>query len=511
MGGTPTAIIPTDEVSPPETEITATHIPEATQTPTQTPTVEPTPTITPTPYPPGVTGEPFSDYAILQTYRRFFVEAIGMAPETGSSLQIDAYALSPDGRYLAIGLCNNATNTGCRSAEYNSKPFLVILETGSGKTVANIPVKDITVISLAFTPDSSRLVYAVRPFEVGVWDIEKAALEKVFIKDKNGGYVPYISFSPDGSLLAIINDKKLQIYDFASGERIKEVPNVISLPKFSSDGSRLFALTSSNPLVAILLDTQTWGVAQRIEFPGMQWVDYSMDGKRIISSPSGGSTSIYLWDVDSAEKMAVIGEDYKYLWSAQFTPDGKYVFTGGIKDDQDVGGLTVWDVETLEKIGSLVTMESASSIRFSADGKYFLTSDFYDVWFWGPLSPETASARELVVSFFDALSSGDYEKAAGMYQVRSDEPTLWGVSSGSIAGMMKEACESGVMICLPVKDVLPGGGMTRWGFPSVYVTFAGEDGGLHTDSYGYNQFEVFLDQDAAGNLVVEQVPLNVYP
>ncbi len=483
-------------------------------TPTNIPTDTPAPTITPTATPPGVTGDPFSNYAIQQTFRNSYVEAVGFDPESSANLVIDTLALSPDGRYLALGLCKNPTNTGCTSAEYGSKAYLVILNTASAKVEAKIPVKDVTIASLTFTPDSARLVYALRPLEVGVWNVTGAAIEKVLLKDKGSRSYASMSFSPDGSLLAITHDKKLAVYDFASGEKLKEIPNVISLPEFNSDGSLLFALASNSPTVASIFDTGSWEVIQSIQMPEMRMVDYAPDGQRIIGISSIENPSIALWDVNSATEIGRVADQTKYLWSAQFTPDGKYIFSAGMEDDQDLGGLSVWDVETQEKAASLLSMESFSRIRFTPDGKYFITTDFVEVWLWAELTAETIAARKFTMAFYDALAGGEYEKAAGMYQVYGDETATWGVSagnSGGMAGMMREACENEVLICLPVKDVLPGGGMTRWGNQSVYVTFAGKDGGLHADSYGYNQFELFLDKDDAGNPVMEQIPLNVYP
>ncbi len=194
--------------------IQASAAPENKPTPTSTniPTYTPAPTITPTATPPGVTGDPFSNYAIRQTFRNHYVEAVGFDPESSANLAIDTLALSPDGRYLALGLCKNPTNTGCTSAEYGSKAYLLILDTASGKVVAKIPVKDVTIASLIFTPDSARLVYALRPLEVGVWDVAGSAREKVLLKDTGSRSYASMSFSPDGSLLAITHDKKLAVY-----------------------------------------------------------------------------------------------------------------------------------------------------------------------------------------------------------------------------------------------------------------------------------------------------------
>src|SRR5690606_23753267 len=138
-----------------------------------------------------------------------------------------------------------------------------------------------------------------------------------------------------------------------------------------SDGSRLLALASNTPTIVSIFDTDSWKVIQTIQMPELQKVDYAPDGQRVIGILAAENPSLLLWDVNSATEIGRVADQYKYLWSVQFTPDGKYIISAGMEDDQDLGGLAVWDVETREKVASLFSMESFSRISFTPDGKYF--------------------------------------------------------------------------------------------------------------------------------------------
>ena len=141
----------------------ATIAPTHTQSPSATPL--PSPTATP---PPGISKDNFSDFAVTIQYLAGLKKAV---KGLNDDLVVDNLAISPDGRYIAVGGCTMGFAFNCPNDVFGSHAFLVILDAVTAEQVSILPEIDTTITGLQFSPDSSQLVYAAYPQRIVIWNI----------------------------------------------------------------------------------------------------------------------------------------------------------------------------------------------------------------------------------------------------------------------------------------------------------------------------------------------------
>jgi WD40 repeat protein len=164
---------------------------------------------------------------------------------TGKSITAMAglWALSPDGKHLAI--VNNfvdkdAFHDNGRKALPASFTLLVI-DTITWQQVARLYEKNTTMPALCFSPDGKTLALSVRPYDIRLWDwqagkdrlrIEAPKLQEATKKMWGDGCVPYLEFSPDGSLLASMTDllpdyyetpRKIDLWNASTGKLVRSL------------------------------------------------------------------------------------------------------------------------------------------------------------------------------------------------------------------------------------------------------------------------------------------------
>ncbi len=140
------------------------------------------------------------------------------------------------------------------------------------------------------------------------------------------------SYSPDGKLIASgadASDEYLHISDASTGKLIKTIktPHTWEVA-FSPDGKTLAG--GSHGTVKIW-ETSTWTEVLIIPYvsTSLRSMTYSPDGK--IIATSGLDSSVSLWDPVSGKKIKKINID-GFGWFVEFSPDGKYLATGGNPD-----------------------------------------------------------------------------------------------------------------------------------------------------------------------------------
>jgi WD40 repeat protein len=106
-------------------------------------------------------------------------------------------------------------------------------------------------------------------------------------------------------------------------------------------------------------------------------VSFSPDGKYVIS---GGGLSAQVWDAKTGLEVSRMTHDYVII-SVTFSPDGKYAASG---DDKTA---RVWEVMTGREVARITHDNLVNSIAFSPDGRHVASSG-YDkttrVWLYHP-------------------------------------------------------------------------------------------------------------------------------
>lgn len=240
-------------------------------------------------------------------------------------------AVSPDGSLVAV-----VSNMGVWLYSAYTDEFLVLLASES----ENIPS------TAAFSPDGTQIAIGYRNGPARLWSIFSQSTEAGLPTFLHGGPATKVTFSPDGKLLATRGwnneailwdvDTRTVRFTFKHGDAVRAI-------LFSPDGRRL--ATGSMDAT-----TKLWDVETGKQFRSFAHPEYH----KPLAFPSG-HTEIY---------------NEGGIRCVAFSPDGKFLATGGLFRDRDV---KLWDIEQGEQRWSITFEESAKSIVFSPDGRYIAT------------------------------------------------------------------------------------------------------------------------------------------
>jgi WD40 repeat protein len=276
-----------------------------------------------------------------------------------------AAILSGDGRLAAAGLYGQAG--------------IVILDVQTGKELAScviasdIPGRNLEVIALAFSPDSSKVAWsALLPASgntartrAGIWEWQSKPDRQVTVASQ--GSVQALQFSPNGKLLAVGD---YEIHPPGPGRPVIRVINVetnqeqaklegLEMPcqslGFSPDGNLLAAGTlncqlrvwnlADQKMRRFLAPRRPDDLAIFHTAPAITSISFSPDGKAIATgiatwySVPIPISPISLWDVEKNERYAGYVSDSRGIGSVRFSSDGTQLVTSGGN-----GTARLWDL-----------------------------------------------------------------------------------------------------------------------------------------------------------------------
>jgi WD40 repeat protein/predicted Ser/Thr protein kinase len=260
-------------------------------------------------------------------------------------------AISPDGRLLA------AAATG--------EVRVWDLATGSERAVLAGLAGEVR--SVAFSPDSRRVVTASDDRIIRVWDLE--AMRVVLTLPGHTAQVRCVVFSPDGRRIASASgsmDRTVRIWDAASGRLVRSFEGEsagFSGVAFSPDG-RLVAGANTDTRVWV------WDLASgrpprvlRGHTNQVTTVAFSPDGRRLASA--GADKVVKIWDVETGRELKNLQGHRALIYRVAFSPDGRRVASAS--DDMTA---KVWDIEADRPPVALRGHGSAvHGVAFSPDGR----------------------------------------------------------------------------------------------------------------------------------------------
>ncbi len=246
-------------------------------------------------------------------------------------------AVSPDGSLVAV-----ASNVGVWLYSAHTDEFLSLLSSEHGRMPSKV----------AFSPDGTQVAVGYRDGSVMLWHvfIENVEAELPFFV--HGGSVTSVAFSPDGALLAVgSSDKSATVWNVAD-KAIRftfKHEGTVRVVLFSPEGKHL--ATGSLDATAKLWDVET----------GQQFRSFAhSDHHTSVTFPSG-----YTMPYNNGG-----------IRCAAFSPDGKFLATGGLFQDRDI---KLWDIALGKQRWSVTQEESAKSVAFSPDGTLVAASFSDDV------------------------------------------------------------------------------------------------------------------------------------
>ncbi len=352
-----------------------------------------------------------------------------------SKSDIEYITFSPDGQTIA-------------SSEGWTEPEVRLWDVASEKLRTTLIGHTDGVHDISFSPDSRTLASGSRDRTVVLWDVATGNYKTTLTEHTN--HIEGIAFSPDGNTLASgSRDGRIILWDTENLQKKMIISGHIygfQSITFSPDGKTI--ASGSYDKTVRLWDTTTG--KNTSTFPGhiavVESVAFSPDGRTIAS---GGGTSsvnrwsaddftVKLWDVDSGINTATL---YAHKWSVYhvtFSPDGKYLVSSS-GDSRAI----FWDPETGNPLWTItgdgvllennytVGGETVGPIKFSRDGKTFVSANKSTIRLWNTESRQTvATFMSPPHRFSNIAFSPDGKTYAAMQQ--DNEMYLLNVDTGEI-------------------------------------------------------------------------------
>lgn len=431
-----------------------TEAPSATLPP-PTATQQPTPTATPEPI--RFDRNHYHEFAILKNHFEGFA-----AYKQDKSYSTLSSTLSPDGSKLAISACWGSlwTNYDC---DTRKSGFLIVLDTVSGEVVNDVPLGSYWPGRAAFTSDNKTLLFSTDQQKIILWDLKTNQEKKTLLQQDRSGNNKYpdVAISPDDKYLLAAVNGQLYVWD-AEGKEIARLPvyqgTLSSGLTFNTDGSLLAVLADKRDGL-LIYDTADWTLKQKIAFSNAWSISFSADG-RFVGAVDSEKDVVQIWQVATGEPVTKL-QPTLYNISIQFSPKSDLLIVTGSShlDTEDDYSLIaeVYATQDWTKLDNLHSFGDSGTVRFNRDGSQMTILNGYSAEIWGVPDATLVVGQEKIKQFQQALARGDYNLAASLFTVdEGQKGTLveMGVDLNDLPGSFAKLCEAKTLLCYPVKDLV---------------------------------------------------------
>jgi hypothetical protein len=277
--------------------------------------------------------------------------------ETGEG--IGCVAFSPDGRRAL---------TGSRDGK------LRLWDVDSGSLLRTLVGHTEYVRAIAFLPDGQGAISGSLDNTLRQWDLESGKEVRRFALGVNSSSssldrrLVTVAVSGDG-LRALCGDPRtLGLFDLPSAKQVRSIEPKVGLIEgaaISPDGRRGLAGGSNESVVEVDLET---GSLRRLGWHGdyVRCVVFSPDGT--IAASGARDKEVFLWDLQSGQKVRTLSAHTSWVESLAFSPDGARLVSGS-RDTT----VRLWDVKTGEHQLLKGDEHHVLAVSFSADGRRILS------------------------------------------------------------------------------------------------------------------------------------------
>jgi WD40 repeat protein len=279
----------------------------------------------------------------------------------GEEGKIHAMALSPDGRWLAVG--------GWMKIPGEPGHDIRLYDFANGELRALLKGHAHVVNGLAFSPDSKKLISGSDLGAI-IWDVHEGKL--LHRLEGHSAPIYAVGFTPDGARAVTGSvDTTLRLWSVADGALLKGVTGhsdqVHSLAVSPRDGT----IASGDWSGEIRLWDGKTGALKKIfanQGGDAGSLRFSPDGRLLLSTcgDPGCSGTQRVYGAASGEELTAYAKHDNAVAASAFSPDGGLVATGGGNNQE----IHVWDPKTGETKAVLKGAGRPGwAVGFSADGR----------------------------------------------------------------------------------------------------------------------------------------------
>jgi WD40 repeat protein len=232
--------------------------------------------------------------------------------------------------------------------------------------------RDRKLIHLALSPDGTKALFTENQKTAELYSLVDAARLATL---KSAGRQTRGAFSPDGKMVATGGyDTQAQLWNARTGAPIRsfdtgEIEGALT-PVFSPNGE--FLAVGHRNATTRLFRTATGETHQTLDHRMSQGLKFDPAGKRL--AVAYVDASLIVWDVKTGKPLVEKRTKADELYTVDWSPDGKLLVTAGNK-----GQITVWDASDLSILKELpnsgwviraaITSDSMRLLTISGTGK----------------------------------------------------------------------------------------------------------------------------------------------
>lgn len=224
------------------------------------------------------------------------------------------------------------------------------------------------VSSAEFSPDGSKVITILDKKTAVIWDV---ATGKIIGKIQPDHQIDIVNFASDNSKVLITAFDQVIVWDLISGKQLTEFEDKteINAAEFSPDGSKIITAIDIYDTASVW-NASTGKLLFKLEGHSSDVLSakYSADGSKIVTG-SRDDTAL-IWDAATGKLLTnLVGHD-NLLTFAEFSSDGSKVVTASWDETA-----ILWDTATGKLLTRLVGHKSkVDTAKFSPDGNYVVTA-----------------------------------------------------------------------------------------------------------------------------------------
>lgn len=498
---------PVTSTEPPATR--SSEIPVLTEAPTDqaatampavaaSPSPSPSPTQQPTPEPEPDT-QPIGSFMLLQNYYLSLQTYFG---KDWDGVNIHGMDYDPVNGQIALSGCVHK----CDSV-MNGYAYLLLVDATQQEPPQGLAIdRSARLRDAVFTPDGNRILYTTRQ---GIMAYNLAGgTARLIYPITTDRYLPIIDISPGGQYLASDANGTLTILQLDNLQEVALFPGdktrYYHTEYFNAAGNRVLVSRTEDSLSFAVYEIASQNLVREVVTTKPSTAALSPDGSALaIASLEGGLVSLI--DLSSGETFRQIDPRMKSIKKMAFSPANGDLFITGVADDTTsmFNNIRYFDPQTGEEKGQLLTYIDYYALTFAADGASLVTVSSPSIGLWSAENDRQRRSADLVREYFDAVVSGDYQRAAEMtrlddYAVMEVEDL--GLNPDDLVGVFTTLCAEDEVPCLPLGEIaaVNASDGEYWDYEAL-VTLALPDG----STYLYDGIEPYefvgVKFDAQGN------------